>query len=222
MSEGVQAYVLEGTPDAVKGEVKALPVSALPAGEVTIRVQYSGINYKDAMIAAGVGKMVRKLPHVPGIDLAGTVEQDSSGRYKPGAAVLVTGYDLGVGAWGGYAQVARVPASWVVPLPAGLTALEAMTLGTAGFTAMLAVLALERNGLKPAQGPVLVTGATGGVGSVAIDLLARAGYQVAASSGKPDMKGFLTTLGASQILTREEVVDTSGRVLLKEQWAGAV
>jgi putative YhdH/YhfP family quinone oxidoreductase len=222
MNESMRAYVLEGTPDAVQGTVKTLPTANLPAGDVTIQVEYSGVNYKDAMIHAGVGKMVRKLPHVPGVDLAGTVVSDTSGKFKAGAPVLVTGYDLGVAHWGGYAEFARVPAAWVVPLPAGLTAQETMILGTAGFTAMLAVLALERNGLKPALGPVLVTGATGGVGCIAVDILARAGYQVAASSGKPDMKDFLTTLGASQILTREQVVDTSGKVFLKDQWAGAV
>ncbi len=222
MNESMRAYVLEGTPDAVQGALKTLPTANLPAGEVTIQVRYSGINYKDAMIHAGVGKMVRKLPHVPGVDLAGTVVSDSSGKFKAGAEVLVTGYDLGVAHWGGYAEFARVPAAWVVPLPAGLSAQEAMILGTAGFTAMLAVMALERNGLKPASGPVLVTGATGGVGCIAVDILARAGYQVAASSGKADMKDFLTTLGASQILSREQVVDASGKVFLKDQWAGAV
>jgi acrylyl-CoA reductase (NADPH) len=222
MKDEIRAYVLDGTPDAVQGSLKTLPSASLPPGEVTIKVEYSGINYKDAMIAAGVGKMVRKFPHVPGVDLAGTVESDATGKFKPGAPVLVTGYDLGVGAWGGYAEGARVPAAWVVPLPAGLSAKEAATLGTAGFTAMLAVLALERNGLKPSQGPVLVTGATGGVGSIAVALLARAGYTVAASSGKPEMKEFLTRLGAGQILSRQEVTDASGKAMLKEQWAGAV
>ncbi len=187
-----------------------------------MRVAFSTINYKDAMIAKGVGRMVRKFPHVPGIDLVGTVEADSSGRFKDGDKVLVTGYDLGVGWFGGYAEYARVPADWVVPLPAGLSEEEAMTLGTAGFTAMLSVLALQRNGVQPTTGPVLVTGATGGVGSTAVDILARAGYQVAASTGKPDMTGFLTTLGAGRILAREDVVDDSNKVMLKEQWAGAI
>ena len=222
MKDQIRAYVLEGSADAVQGAVKTIPSASLPAGEVTIQVQYSGINYKDAMVSAGVGKMVRKFPHIPGIDLAGTVESDSTGKFKAGTSVLVTGYDLGIGAWGGYAESARVPASWVVPLPPGLSHKEAATLGTAGFTAMLAVMALERNGLKPSQGPVMVTGATGGVGSIAVDILARAGYTVAVSSGKPDMKEFLTKLGASQILKREEVTDSSGKVMLKEQWAGAV
>jgi acrylyl-CoA reductase (NADPH) len=222
MKETMQAYLLEGSPDAVQGAVKAVPTASLPPGDVTIQVEYSGINYKDAMISAGVGKMVRKFPHVPGVDLAGTVVSGGGGALAAGAKVLVTGYDLGVAHWGGYAEYARVPAAWVVAQPAGLTALEAMTLGTAGFTAMLAVIALERNGLKPADGPVLVTGATGGVGSVAVDILAGSGYTVAASSGKPDMREFLTRLGAGQILSREQVVDASGKPMLKEQWAGAV
>lgn len=222
MKDPIRAYVLEGTADTVQGAVKSLPAAALPAGDVTIRVEFSGINYKDAMISAGIGKMVRKFPHVPGIDLAGTVESDTSGKFKPGAAVLITGYDLGVGAWGGYAEYARAPVGWVVPLPQGLSTREAATIGTAGFTAMLSVMALERNGLKPAQGPVLVTGATGGVGSIAVDILARGGYAVAASSGKPEAKEFLTSLGASQILTRQEVTDGSGKVMLKELWAGAI
>ncbi len=222
MKDTMQAYVLEGTPDAVRGSVTTCATDRLPDGDVTIQVACSGINYKDAMIAHGVGKMVRTLPHIPGVDLAGAVVSDRTGRFAPGAKVLVTGYDLGVAWLGGYAEYARVPAGWVVPLPAGLSEQEAMTLGTAGFTAMLSVLALERNGLRPGQGPVLVTGATGGVGSCAVDILARAGYEVAASSGKADMKGFLTRLGATQLLTREQVVDASARVMLKEQWAGAI
>ena len=166
--------------------------------------------------------MARNFPHVPGIDLAGEVISDDTGRFKPGDEVLVTGYDLGMGHWGGYAQFARLPSAWALPLPRGLNAREAMVLGTAGFTAMLAVMALERNGLQPGQGPVLVTGATGGVGSIAIDILARGGYEVACSSGKPAMTPFLQKLGASQILRREDVVDDSPRVMLKDTWAGAI
>ena len=222
MQETIQAYVLESAGDKVQGAVTTISTDSLPDADVTIQVAWSGINFKDAMISHGVGRMVRNFPHIPGIDLAGSVVTDRTGRFKAGQKVLVTGYDLGVGAFGGYAQLARVPADWVVPLPDGLSEEEAMTLGTAGFTAMLSVLALERNGLKPGQGPVLVTGATGGVGSCAVDILARDGYEVAASSGKADMKPFLTKLGASQILTREEVVDASSKVMLKELWAGAV
>jgi acrylyl-CoA reductase (NADPH) len=222
MKESIRAYVLEGSADHVSGRLRDVPSANLPAGDVTVRVTYSSINYKDAMIAAGVGRMVRNFPHVPGVDLAGEVREDRRGTLKPGEKVLVTGYDLGVGWFGGYAEYAKVPGEWVVPLPKGLTDWEAMALGTAGFTAMLALMALERNGLGPERGPVLVTGATGGVGSIAIDLFAGAGYSVAASSGKPDMRPFLEKLGAAQILTREEVNDSSPKVLLKETWAGAV
>jgi len=222
MNPTMQAYLLEGSPEAVQGAVQEVQTADLPAGEVTIRVAYSSVNYKDAMAAHGVGRMVRKLPHVPGIDLAGEVAEDASGRFNPGAPVLVTGYDLGIGHWGGYAEYARVPADWVVPLPAGLTAFEAMTLGTAGLTAMLCLMALERNGLTPAQGPVLVTGATGGVGSIAVDLLAKGGYTVAASSGKADMADALKALGAAEVLTREEVTDASGKAFLAERWAAAI
>jgi len=222
MNEKMKAFVLEGTPEEVSGSVQTLSTGQLPEGDVTIRVSYSGINFKDAMVSQGVGKMVRAFPHIPGVDLAGEVVSDGTGTYSAGARVLVTGYNLGIGHWGGYAEYARVPVGWVVPLPEGLTDEEAMTLGTAGFTAMLSVLALERNGVLPGQGPVLVTGATGGVGSIAIDILARGGYEVAASSGKADMHDFLTKLGAKQILSREDVVDDSGKVMLKESWAGAI
>jgi len=222
MSDSIRAYVLEGSADKVSGSLRAFPAASLPGGDVTIRVTHSSINFKDAMIAAGVGKMIRAFPHIPGVDLAGEVLADATGKFKKGQKVLVTGYDLGVAWFGGYAEQARVPAHWVVPLPQGLTDWEAMALGTAGFTAMLSVMALERNGLKPGQGPVLVTGSTGGVGSIAIDILAGAGHEVAASSGKPDMRPFLEKLGAKQILTREQVVDATPKVMLKEAWAGAV
>ena len=222
MKDTMKAFVLEGSADDVRGSVQSLPTSKLPGDEVIIRVQSSGINFKDAMISHGVGRMIRNFPHIPGVDLAGEVVADSTGKFSPGTAVLVTGYDLGVAHWGGYAEYARVPAAWVVPLPMELSPFEAMTLGTAGFTAMLAIMAMERNGLRPGQGPVLVTGATGGVGSIAVDLLARAGYTVAASSGKSDMHDFLKKLGASEILKREDVVDESPKVMLKERWAGVV
>lgn len=222
MKESIRAYVLEGNAEKMSGRLREFPAANLPAGDVTIRVTYSSINYKDAMIAGGVGRMIRNFPHIPGVDLAGEVREDRGGQFKPGQRVLVTGYDLGVGWFGGYAEIAKVPPQWVVPLPNEITDWEAMALGTAGFTAMLALMAMERNGLEPARGAVLVTGATGGVGSIAVAILAGAGYQVAASSGKSDMRPFLEKLGASQILTREEVVDSSPKVLLKETWAGAV
>lgn len=222
MNDTMQAYVLEGSPDAVQGAVKTIGTSQLPEGDVTIRVAYTGINFKDAMAAKGVGKMVRNFPHVPGIDLAGEVEADATGRYQPGERVLVTGYDLGIGHWGGYAQYARVPVGWVVPMPEGLNAREAMALGTAGFTAMLAVAALQRNGVVPDAGPILVTGASGGVGSIAVDILAQAGYHVTAVSGKADMADLLRQLGAVEVVGRDDVLDDSPKVLLKERWAGAV
>ena len=221
MNDTMQAFVLEGSADQVSGSVKAIGTDALPEGDVTVKVEYSSINFKDAMVAHGVGKMVRTFPHIPGIDLAGTVEADRSGRFNAGDKVLVTGYDLGVAWFGGYAQYARVPVDWVVPLPEGLTTEEAMALGTAGFTAVLGVLALERNGLAPEQGPVVVTGASGGVGSIAVDILARAGYQVVASAGKADMAESLKKLGASEVVGRDAVQDESPKVLLKEQWAAA-
>jgi acrylyl-CoA reductase (NADPH) len=222
MNDQMQAYLLEGSPDEIHGAVKSVATSTLPDADVTIKVAYSCINYKDAMVDAGEGKMVRTFPHIPGIDFSGTVEADRSGTFKAGDQVLVTGYDVGIGHFGGYAQYARVPAEWVVPLPKGLDLYEAMIYGTAGFTAMLSVLAMERNGLKPGQGPVLVTGATGGVGSIGVGILAQGGYEVVASSGKPDMADFLKELGASRIVSREEVTDDSKRVLLKEEWAGAI
>jgi acrylyl-CoA reductase (NADPH) len=222
MQDTMQAYVLEGPPEAVRGAVTTIETAKLPPGDVTIRVSHSSINYKDAMISHGVGRMVRAFPHIPGVDLAGTVTEDRSGRFQAGASVLVTGYSLGVGHFGGYAEYARVPADWVVPLPAGLSAQEAMAIGTAGFTAMMSLQALERNGLTPGQGPVLITGATGGVGSCAVSILSRAGYEVTAVTGKADMHPFLQSLGATQILAREDVVDSSGKVLLKELWAGAI
>jgi len=222
MKDQMRAYVLEGGPDEVRGSLRDFPTADLGGGEVLVKVAYSGINYKDAMVAHGVGRMVRNFPHIPGVDLSGTVESDSSGRFAAGDAVIVTSYGLGVGAFGGFGEYARVPAGWVLPLPAGLTLREAMVIGTAGLTSMLSILALERNGLTPAAGEVVVSGATGGVGSMAVDILAGAGYQVAASTGKADMHGFLTGLGAGRILPREALVEEAPKVMLREEWAGAV
>lgn len=218
------AYVVDKRDDQVVGQVETLEASQLPAGEVTVAVEYSSLNYKDALAATGQGGIVRTYPHVPGIDAAGTVVDSKKAAFIPGDRVLITGYDLGVGAYGGYAAYVRVPAAWVVKTPAPLSTFEAMALGTAGFTAAMCILAMERNGLHPHQGPVLVTGATGGVGSVAVNILAQKGYTVAASTGKPDQHDFLRQLGASQILSREEVrlTDERPRPLLKSTWAGAV
>lgn len=194
----------------------------LPAGEVLIRVRYSSLNYKDALSASGNRGVTRNYPHTPGIDAAGVVEQSSVGELAVGDEVLVTGYDLGMNTSGGFAQYIRVPAAWVIRRPAGLSLRETMLLGTAGLTAALCVAKLEQAGLTPAAGPVLVTGASGGVGSIAVALLASLGYDVAASTGKPEQAEFLRQLGARQIVSREELQEGTDKALLKERWAGAV
>ncbi|MEZ6069123.1 MAG: YhdH/YhfP family quinone oxidoreductase [Pirellulales bacterium] len=196
--------------------------SDLPAGDVTIRVAYSSLNYKDALAIGGHPGVVRRFPHVPGIDAAGTVVASDSPSYTAGQKVLVTGFDLGAGSWGGYSEYIRVPANWVVPLPAGLTAREAMIFGTAGFTAAQSLSAIEAHGVGPEDGELLVTGATGGVGSLAVAMAARAGYQVVAATGKSDAHAWLEQLGAARIVDRHECTDESGRPLLGAKWAGAI
>lgn len=202
--------------------VKALTVDHLPAGEVLVAVDFSTVNYKDGLCIGPGGGLVRTYPHVPGIDFAGTVEDSDDARYKPGDRVVLTGWRVGEAHWGGYAQKARVKADWLVPLPAGLSAQEAMAIGTAGLTAMLAVMALEAHGLTPGRGPVLVTGAAGGVGSVAVAILARLGYEVAAVTGRPEQEGYLKALGASRIVPRADINETVKRPLEAETWAGCV
>lgn len=202
--------------------VEAIAESRLPDGDVTVAVEYSTLNYKDGLCIGPGGGIVRTYPHVPGIDFAGTVETSSDPRYKPGDKVVLTGWRVGETHWGGYAQKARVKADWLVPLPSGLTARQAMAVGTAGLTAMLAVMALEDHGLKPGQGPVLVTGAAGGVGSVAVAILAKRGYEVAAVTGRPDQADYLTGLGATQIVPREEFAEVTKKPLESELWAGCV
>lgn len=194
----------------------------LPAGDVLIRVHYSSLNYKDALSATGNPGVTKKFPHVPGIDAAGTVVTSASPQFQPNQEVAVTGFDLGMNTWGGFAEYIRVPAEWVVPLPQGLTLRESMILGTAGFTAALCTDALEQNSITPAEGDILVTGATGGVGSIAVSILAKLGYSVVAVTGKKSQHSYLMSLGASSVLSREEVDDKSGKPLLKERWAGAV
>lgn len=206
----------------VSGRVAAVSTADLPAGEVTIAVHYSSANYKDALAAQGHPGVARRLPHVPGIDAAGIVVESAVSSLKSGAEVLVTGYELGAGQWGGWAEFIRVPAEWVVPLPAGLTLREAMVLGTAGFTAAQCVQAFQRQGIEPHSGPVVVTGATGGVGSLAVMLLAKLGYRVTAVTGKPDRQEWLRSLGAAEVVGRETVRDDSDRPLLSSRWAGAV
>lgn len=200
--------------------VKPLTLADLPEGDVTVAVEYSTVNYKDGLCIGPGGGLVRKYPHVPGIDFAGTVEASSDARYKAGDKVVLTGWRVGEAHWGGYGQKARVKADWLVPLPAGLDTRQAMAVGTAGFTAMLAVMALEDHGIK--AGPVLVTGAAGGVGSVATAILANLGYKVAAVTGRPETADYLTSLGATQIVAREELNKTVKRPLEGETWGGCI
>lgn len=202
--------------------VQQLGIDDLPHGEVTVSVDYSTVNYKDGLCIGPGGGLVRKYPHVPGIDFAGTVETSSDDRYKPGDQVVLTGWRVGEAHWGGYAQKARVKADWLVPLPDGLTTRQAMAVGTAGFTSMLSVMALEDHGLVPGHGPVLVTGAAGGVGSVATAILANLGYEVAGVTGRPETADYLKELGATQIVARDEINETVKRPLEGEVWAGCV
>ena len=200
--------------------VEEMTLDQLPQAEVTVAVEYSTVNYKDGLCIGPGGGLVRNYPHVPGIDFAGTVEASDDDRYKPGDKVVLTGWRVGEAHWGGYSQKARVKADWLVPLPAGLDTRQAMAVGTAGFTAMLSVMALEDHGIK--AGPVLVTGAAGGVGSVATAILAHLGYKVAAVTGRPEAEGYLRDLGASQIVAREELNETVKRPLEGETWGGCV
>jgi acrylyl-CoA reductase (NADPH) len=207
---------------AVTARVQTLPDSRLPDGDVTVAVQYSTLNYKDGLCLGSGGGLVRQWPHVPGIDFAGTVEVSSDPRYRPGDAVVLTGWRVGEAHWGGYATRARVRADWLVPLPAAISPRMAMAVGTAGLTAMLAVMALEDHGLTPAKGEVLVTGAAGGVGSVATAILAHLGYRVAAVTGRPETESYLRDLGAARILPRAEIAETVKRPLESEMWAGCI
>jgi acrylyl-CoA reductase (NADPH) len=202
--------------------VQQISLDDLPQGDVVVAVDFSTVNYKDGLCIGPGGGLVRNYPHVPGIDLAGTVETSNDPRYQPGDNVVLTGWRVGEVHWGGYAQKARVKGDWLVPLPAGLTTRQAMAVGTAGFTAMLAVMALEDHGLTPGSGPVLVTGAAGGVGSVATAILAKLGHEVAAVTGRPEAADYLTSLGATQIVARDQINETTKRPLEAETWAGCV
>ena len=219
---GYRAIVIDKQGEEFSVAVRELAESDLPAGDVTIAVEWSSINYKDGLALSANGRVVRSYPMVPGVDLAGTVRESKDSRFAPGDQVVVTGYDVGVAHPGGFAELARIPGDWVMPLPAGLTTKEAMALGTAGMTAALSVMALEHNGLRNGQGPVIVTGSTGGVGSTAVSMLAQLGYTVAASTGKTSEHAFLRELGATEILSREDVSAESNRPLDGERWAGAV
>ncbi|MCE6951617.1 oxidoreductase [Cereibacter sphaeroides] len=209
----------EGTPHA---EVRELDESLLPEGDVTVRVEFSTLNYKDGLCLGSGGGLVKTWPHVPGVDFAGVVETSADPRFAPGDRVVLTGWRVGEIRWGGYATKTRVRADWLVKLPEGLTTRAAMAVGTAGLTAMLAVIALEDHGLQPERGEVLVTGAAGGVGSVATALLAALGYQVAAVTGRPETEGYLRDLGAARIVPRADLAETVKRPLESETWAGCV
>ena len=219
-----KALVMEQNDEGVaSASIKDINEDQLPDGNVTVAVEYSTVNYKDGLcLSSKGGGLVRKYPHVPGIDFAGTVEASQDDRYKPGDKVVLTGWRVGEMHWGGYGQKARVQADWLVPLPEGLSPKQAMAVGTAGFTAMLSVMALEDHGLKPGQGPVLVTGAAGGVGSVATAILANLGYEVAGVTGRPETGDYLKSLGATQIVAREELNEAIKRPMEAETWAGCV
>jgi NADPH2:quinone reductase len=204
------------------GRLVELTLDDLDPGEVVIRAHFSGVNYKDALAATGAGKVIRRFPCVGGVDVSGVVESSADTRFKAGDQVLVTGYHMGVAHDGGFAEYVRVPADWVVPLPAGLSLFEAMALGTAGFTAALAIHRLEQNELAPDKGKVIVTGASGGVGSLAVRMLSRLGYRVVALTGKASEKDYLLALGASEVLLRSEVDFGSKRPLERELWSGAL
>lgn len=217
------ALVVEKDEDGkTSAAVQRISEADLPETEVTVAVEYSTVNYKDGLCIGPGGGLVRNYPHVPGIDFAGTVEASSDPRYSPGDKVVLTGWRVGEAHWGGYSQKARVRADWLVPLPQGLSTRQAMAVGTAGFTAMLAVMALEDHGLKPGHGEVLVTGAAGGVGSVAVAILSKLGHEVAAVTGRPETEAYLRGLGATRIVPRAELAETVKRPLESETWTGCV
>ncbi|UMZ14290.1 oxidoreductase [Pseudomonas sp. MPFS] len=215
------AIVIDKDTAGYRADLTQLEEARLPVGDVSVRVAYSTLNYKDGLAITGKSPVVRQFPMVPGIDLAGTVESSAHPRFRPGEQVLLNGWGVGESHWGGLAQKARVQGDWLIHLPQAFTARQAMAIGTAGYTAMLCLIALERNGLRPGQGEVLVTGANGGVGSFAISLLARRGYSVIAATGRPEEADYLRQLGASQVIERAEL-SQPGRPLAKERWVAAI
>jgi acrylyl-CoA reductase (NADPH) len=221
MSE-FRALVLRKADRKVSAAFETLTEADLPEGDVLVRVSHSTVNYKDGMVMNGVGRLVREYPHVPGIDFSGTVETSDNPDFKPGDEVVLTGWRVGETHWGAYAEKARVKGDWLVPLPAGLSMENAMAVGTAGFTAMMAVQSLEAHGVTPSGGEVLVTGASGGVGSVATAILANLGYDVTASTGRPEQGDYLTGLGAKTIIDRAELSELPSRPLARERFAGAI
>ncbi len=215
-------FVEETEPKTFSRKVTERNIDDLPEGDLTIRVRFSSLNYKDALSAIGNRGVTRKFPHTPGIDAAGEVVECGTDDFAAGDEVIVTGYDLGMNTPGGFGQYIRIPSSWALKLPDGLALNEAMALGTAGFTAALCALKLEQGGVTPENGDILVTGATGGVGSVAVSILGSSGYRVVAVTGKPDQAGFLKSLGAAEVIGREDVLEGSDKPMLKERWAGIV
>jgi acrylyl-CoA reductase (NADPH) len=216
-----KAIVINKDDKGYRAELEQLEESALPAGDVRVRVQYSTLNYKDGLAITGKGPVVRNFPMVPGIDFAGEVLESTSPEFKVGDGVLLNGWGVGEGHWGGLAQQARVKADWLIPLPKGFTAKQALAIGTAGYTAMLCVMALQKHGVKPADGEVLVTGAAGGVGSFAIALLSKLGFTVVASSGRPQEADYLRSLGAAEVIDRSSLSEP-GKPLARERWAAVV
>ncbi len=216
-----KGILIEKDESGYRAGLKEIDESQLPEGDVTVRVSHSTLNYKDGLAITGKGPVVRKFPMVPGIDLVGIVEDSTHPGYQTGDAVLLNGWGVGEGHWGGLAQKARLNGNWLVPMPASFTPQQAMSIGTAGYTAMLCVLALERHGVTPSDGEILVTGAAGGVGSVAIAVLAKLGYTVVAVSGRPEEANYLKGLGAKEVLDRSQF-SSPGKPLGKERWAGAV
>ncbi len=217
----MQAILINKDDSGYSAQMSQIEEQQLPEGDVLIQVDYSTLNYKDSLAITGASPVVRNFPMVPGIDFAGTVEHSDHADFTAGDQVVLNGFGVGEGHWGGLAQKARVKGDWLVPLPTAFTPKQAMTIGTAGYTAMLCVMALEQQGVNPDQGEILVTGAAGGVGSVAISLLAKLGYNVVASSGRPEEKDYLLSLGATQVMDRNELSE-KGRPLAKERWAGAI
>lgn len=223
MNDSFKALVVEKTPEgAFKRDIRQWSYGDLPDNEVLIEVQYSSLNYKDALSATGNKGVTNKYPHIPGIDAAGIIAESQDSRFKKGDVVLVTGYDLGQNTPGGFGQYIRVPGDWIVPLPDSLSLRESMIIGTAGFTAAISVHHLQHNDIQSNNRPILVTGATGGVGSMAVAILSKLGYQVTAATGKIEQKSFLEELGASSVIHRDEVQDKSSRPLLSSRWAGAI
>lgn len=222
MAETFRAVVVDRQDGRTVWRIEEVPVDRLPEGEVLVEVHWSTLNYKDALALTGAGKIIRTFPFVPGIDLSGIVRESTDPRWKPGDRVVLTGWGVGERHWGGLAQLARVRGDWLVPLPEGLTLRDAMTVGTAGFTAALCVMALERMGVRPEQGDLVVTGATGGVGSIAVALLARAGYRVVAVTGKASEEAFLKELGAAEVMDRRPLAEPTPAPLESQRWAGGV